>query len=353
MLAGIGLFPIAIERMAQRAVRKRSLQQKTAELRSVSVIVPAYNEQNTIADKIKSLRTSLSMIDVEWEVLIGSDGSTDRTVAIAQMAVQRLGGTWKIIEYQNEGKCRTINKLVNEARGEVVISTDADIAVPDGAIGTVVREFRGNARLGCLSCIPGFSGQDIGSQRQYWGFEQRIRQAESVLGKLIVVTGMLYAFRREVYEEIPDGVMADDLWVPLTVLMRGYACAQSEMLVVPYEKTDETIEIIRRKRVITGGMDVVRRLYGRLVRAPSVFVLVFFHKIARWALPVWLLLLLVGVVLLQPLALLIVAMVASIGCTVLGFRRFLALGYGTLTPLLSLVALLRKPDLARWDHTRS
>ncbi len=347
------LLPLLLRIAMVMSDNKRNLTAKVP-IRTISVIVPAYNEEKSIGKKIDGIWQALQNIDVETEVIIGSDGSSDKTLEIASARIEEMSASnWRILAFDNEGKCNTINKLVREARGELIISTDADVTVPEKAIDLVLRAFQSNSKLGCLSCVPLFNSHDGGSQRHYWSFEDNIRQAESSLGKLIVVTGWLYAFRRNVYEEIPSGVMADDLWIPLTVLLKGYDCQQAEQLLVPSERTDEETEIRRRKRVISGGMDVVRRLFPRLMRNPKLLFLVLAHKVNRWALPFWLLLFFVSTVAIWPWLLCGYALVAVLGFCFLGKRRFLTLAYAGITPFLSFGEVVRKKDFARWEHTRN
>lgn len=320
---------------------------------SFTIIIPAYNEEKGITSKIETLCNALGRVKCDVEVIIGSDGSTDRTVELAGELLRKINNpNWQLVEFVNEGKCKTLNKLVELARGEVIISTDADIPLPENSIELVVQAFQSSSRIGCLSCIPCFKGLDIGSQKSYWSVEDQIRRAESDLGKLIVVTGMLYAYKKSLFEEIPEGVMADDLWIPLNVLLKDYDSIQVNELFVPYEKTDEDTEIMRRKRVIVGGMDVVRRLWSLLATKPSLFALVFFHKINRWVLPIWSLLFVVATIGLWPWFSLVYVLLALLGLIILGWNKFNGLAYAGVSPILSFAEVLRKKDFARWEHTR-
>ena len=330
----------------------KGIDQRKSDIRSASIIVPCHNEERTIAGKIDNLVEALQLIDIDVEVLFGSDGSTDKTSEIVSEKLKKLGKPlWRIIDFPASGKCSTLNKLVELARGDIIISTDADILIPENAVQLTIQEFRSQIGLGCLSCIPCFQGQNIGSQKYYWNVEDQIRKAESRVGKLIVVTGMFYAFRKELYEEIPVGVMADDLWIPLNVLLKGYNCVQVEGLNVPYEKTDEETEILRRKRVIVGGMDVVRRLWAKLVANPWLLFLVFFHKINRWALPVWGVLVMVACAGLWPWFLACYALGAGVLYLILG-KKFVSLLLALFSPILAFWEVIRRNDFSRWEHTR-
>ena len=320
----------------------------------ISIIIPAYNEENNIKVKIDSVLNALQRVNVEVEVIIGSDGSTDRTVEIASAYLQELkAANWRVVEFPNEGKCNTINKLVNLARGDVIISTDADIVVPENAVEIILKAFNANPNLGCLSCIPVLRSERVGSQKTYWSLEDRIRDEESLLGKLIVVTGWLYVFRKDAFEQIPPGVMADDLWIPLSVLLKGYDCIQDKDLRVQSETTDDKTEVRRRKRVISGGMDVVRRLMPQLLKKPGLLLLVFVHKINRWAIPLWLSLFIVTSVVIWPWVLLVYLGGLITAYLFLGRERLFTLFNSIFSPVLCFGEVMRKKDFARWEHTRT
>ncbi|MBN2654306.1 MAG: glycosyltransferase [Nitrospirae bacterium] len=318
-----------------------------------SVIVPAYNEEKNIKSKIETLRQALKMATGNFEILIGSDGSTDRTTEVVRTELEKMNDPrWSLVEYPNEGKCRTINKLVSVARGEVIISTDADIPLPTDSINKIVEAFNKNNSIGCLSCVPCFQSMNIGSQKSYWDIEAQIRTAESELGKLIVVTGMLYAYKKNLFVEMPDGVMADDLWIPLNILLQGNKSIQIDDLRVPYEKTDEATEVYRRKRVISGGMDVVRRIWKKLKKSPSILFLVLMHKINRWSLPVWLILMFLSIGMLMPIIFLVYIAGVLLLMWKLGRRRFMSLVFAVISPIISFAEVIRSADFARWEHTR-
>ena len=349
-MLGSNILMIPLLRIVQALRSQKEVIQGS--IACVSVIIPAYNEAKNIIEKIDTVRRALQMINVEWEVLIGSDGSTDGTDEIAREHVLHFDDNvrWRILSFDNEGKGATLNKLVTAARGDLIISTDADIPVPEDSLAIIVRAFQNNAGLGCLSCVPGFEGLDIGSQKSYWSIEDKIRQAESKVGKLIVVTGMVYAYRKELFKEIPNGVMADDLWVPLNVLLKGYDCRQQEKLLVPYEKTDEKYEVQRRKRVMVGGMDVIRRLWPSLIEHPLLLLIVLFHKVNRWALPLWVFTIVVASVALWPFLAMAYLAGGAILFLVLGRDRFLTIVYSIFSPVLSFVEVVKKKDFARWER---
>lgn len=323
-------------------------------LQSVTVIIPAFNEAARIGAKLDNLECALEPIGgKKVEVIIGSDGSTDNTHIEAGRWIESRGKrSWSVRNYVNQGKCQTINQMVAESSGEVIISTDADVDMPMLALQELLSRFEQDSRIGCVSSVPAFSSAEVGHHRHYWNFELRTRQVESRAGLLIVATGWLYGFRREAFQEVPRGVMADDLWIPLVALLRGYRSVQLDNLVVQSEKTDEETEARRRRRVIAGGMDVVRRVGRRLLKRPEVLALVLAHKVNRWAIPLYLALILLGTAAIEPWLMMAYALAALAALAILGKRSFFVLMETILAPLGALIAVIRARDLARWGHTR-
>jgi cellulose synthase/poly-beta-1,6-N-acetylglucosamine synthase-like glycosyltransferase len=317
----------------------------------VSIVVPAYNEEACILDKLANLRERCAELSLPHEVLIGSDGSKDATVQRAEHFIAEYGlDNWSVLAFPNSGKCQTLNRLVEKSTGDVIVATDCDASLKPMAVEAGVREFMADATLGCLSSVPEY---DLGSQslqQRYWSCDLGIRRAESRLGRLIVLNGWLYFVRKDAFRAIPAGVMADDLWIPLTVVLAGWHCRQSSMSVATCDRTDESTELYKRRRVITGGMDVVWRLSGELVRSPFVFYLTVSHKVNRWLLPVWLACFLLLLLSWSRWSLSLSAGLGLSLCLGLCIRQIRDALLTLMLPILSLRDCFRGNDLARWEH---
>lgn len=319
----------------------------------ISIIIPIYNEEKLIQKKLLNTYKCTANLTVNFEVLIGSDGSTDDTISIAEFFIKREKlKNWHLYEFTNEGKCQTINKLVEASKGDLIISTDSDVSLQAHDIQKMIEAFENDARLGCLSCIPVFDEQYGKSQKIYWNQDLRVRSLESDIGMLIVVTGWFYGFRKSIFKPIPKGVMADDLWIPLTILLQNFKSCHDEAIMIDSERTDELTEIKRRRRVISGGIDVIRRLFTQLSKRPKLFFIVYSHKINRWLLPIF-----VSIFVLSLLAIeinfvyfFILSMIGLL--LIVSPKRFFYYIYAFLSPLLALIDVLRKEDFSRWDHTR-
>lgn len=100
-------------------------------IRSISIIVPAYNEQARLPETIRRIQTYLA--GSEWvfhEIVIVDDGSTDRTVEVASAFVQENSNVRVLRNPGNRGKGYSVRHGMLEARGEWRLFTDADLSAP-------------------------------------------------------------------------------------------------------------------------------------------------------------------------------------------------------------------------------
>lgn len=108
---------------------------------SVSVIMPAFNEEGSIAQCIRNVSASLDCTGNPFEIIVVDDGSTDNTRAEA-LGV-RNNPLVKVVGYsENRGKGFAIKHGVKYATGDVVVFRDSDLDVMPGLIGRYVNTLR-------------------------------------------------------------------------------------------------------------------------------------------------------------------------------------------------------------------
>src|SRR3989442_15708908 len=103
-----------------------------------SIVLSAYNEEDVIADRVKNL-LDLDYPRQRLEILIGSDGSTDRTCEIIDQFNTK--GVRLVAFKERRGKASVVNDLVSQARGEIVVLTDARQRFDAGALRALVVPF--------------------------------------------------------------------------------------------------------------------------------------------------------------------------------------------------------------------
>ncbi len=251
---------------------------------SISILIAAYNEEKNLDRKLQNTLALVYPKD-KVEILVGSDGSTDNTAAIAAKFEDRGVRVFDFSE--NRGKTAVQNDLVKPSTGEILLFTDASSFLPPDAIQKLIPNFADD-RVGCVAGRMRFidTGSNINTESQglYWRYEIKIREMESKVGSLIGVDGPLYAIKREYYVPLNHNIISDFI-SPLLVLKQGKKVILEPSAFVDEEPTQKTIHEFKTRRRIT-----LRGLIGlfsypellNLLSSPLLAWQVFFHKVLRW-----------------------------------------------------------------------
>lgn len=242
MLAGF----IAIRRALKREiVRPAGRSEKSPFLPFVTLLVPAYNEEVTI---VESLRSQLSLRYPAYEIVVCNDGSKDKTVAVLLAAfpfapvdlessgrlatadVRRIyecrGGLppgvkrLVLIDKENGGKADALNAAINLARGEFVTSMDADtLLVPDALLVAAQRILDEPGEVAAVGAQVGLSNGSLVEKGELvelrlptsWIARFQVveymrsfaggRTALSSLNSLLILSGAFAMMRREIVVE--------------------------------------------------------------------------------------------------------------------------------------------------------
>jgi cellulose synthase/poly-beta-1,6-N-acetylglucosamine synthase-like glycosyltransferase len=256
----------------------------------VSIIISAYNEAKDIEHKIVNT-LKLDYPSDRMEILIGSDGSSDETAVRMETFMANSNSRTGCIRFfnyqQNRGKTSVQNDLVAEAKGEILVFTDAASFLPAQALKKLIRNFS-DVTVGCVAGKLQFvkQGQNITTESQgvYWRYEMKIREMESRLGRLIGVDGPLYAVKRENYVPLNANIISD-LITPLLVLEQGKKVILEPEAIVEEEPTRKgSQEFNTRRRIVLRGLVGIfshPELFHPF-RQFSLTLQLFFHKILRW-----------------------------------------------------------------------
>ena len=98
-----------------------------AETPYLSLVVPAFNEQETIAELLRRVNGALAVIGKPFEVIVIDDGSTDRTPALLKAAMTQYSWLRVLRMQRNGGKTGAFDAGFRAARGEVIATIDADL----------------------------------------------------------------------------------------------------------------------------------------------------------------------------------------------------------------------------------
>ena len=96
----------------------------------LSIIIPAYNEQARLPDSLEKIARYIREQRPNTEVIVVDDGSTDATAAVAEKSRGRIANLRVLSNGVNRGKGFSVRHGSLEARGEIVLFTDADLSAP-------------------------------------------------------------------------------------------------------------------------------------------------------------------------------------------------------------------------------
>ncbi len=215
-----GGYPTAVLLLARiigHDVEKADIEPK------VSVLIAAFNEEREIEQTVVNKLTQDYPAD-RLEVIVISDGSTDRTDAIVRELAAGREGTLRFLRQEpRQGKTQALNLAATQATGEILVFADANSIYAPDAIRRLVRGFAdpsvGYVTGRMIYTNPDAAGIGEGSGT-YMGYENRLRALETRLGSVVGVDGGIDAIRRELYtpmrpDQLPDFVL------PLSVVGQG------------------------------------------------------------------------------------------------------------------------------------
>lgn len=189
--------------------------------KSYSIIVAAYNEQERIAARVNELIGHMRGVGVPGELIVVSDGSTDSTATIAMAYASE---NVKVLSLPiNQGKANALNCGAAAAQGELLVFADIRQTWDANALSSLLCSFSAPdvGAVGGELVLVGDSGANMGVGL-YWRYEKWIRTSESRLSSTIGVSGCIAAVRKSLYVEIPPGIVLDDVYWPMQVVLKRY-----------------------------------------------------------------------------------------------------------------------------------
>ena len=195
------------------------------EIPSVSVIIPAYNEEKSIVRKLENLREQAYPI---IEVVVVNDGSTDDTAKMVRSIIDRSSSPFQVqlVNLSNrEGKASALNHAWRHCKGEIIIISDADTILGEDTITHLVSNFRDpnvGAVTGKLSMINYEDSSSTRIEKTYRNIFDMLRLGESCMDSTPVFNGGLVALRRSLFENLKSDTLADDTEISLRIREKGY-----------------------------------------------------------------------------------------------------------------------------------
>jgi biofilm PGA synthesis N-glycosyltransferase PgaC len=292
-LVSYAYFGYAIWLWLEVRLRRRPIVRKPI-LPLVSIIIAARNEEANLPAKLENLRR-LDYPRDRVQIVIASDGSTDRTASILREHAPEIV---PVILAQSGGKASALNEAVRHATGEILVFQDARQSVEPNAVSELVSCFA-DSSVGAVSGellleanATGPSSEGLGI---YWKIEKVVRKLESASGSVVGVTGAIYAIRRELYTEMPAGTILDDVFIPMYVARMGKRVIfQPSAIARDQLFSAKGKEFSRKVRTLTGNYQLLKLAPWLLSPENPLLFRFVSHKLLRLLVPLLLILMLVA-----------------------------------------------------------
>ena len=281
-------YPLSL--LIIRKIRSVPILQKDNLTPSISMIIPAYNEEKSIGQKIKN-SLCLDYPKDKLEIIIVSDGSTDGTNEIVKKFNNE---NVKLITFEtNQGKSAAENAAMKIATGEIFVFSDATGLYNQNALKDLVRPFA-DSSVGCVVGLVKYENDNTssvsGGEGLYWKYETFLRRLESEVGNLAMASGSIMACRRFFVETLDEAV-GEDFVIPMKAAKKGYLTVFEPSAISMESMVEKSRDLLRTKiRIITKdlrGLFLCKSILN-FFRYPLYAWALISHKLLRWLVPYFL-----------------------------------------------------------------
>lgn len=281
--AGYPLLLVVVSRLRPRPLRRAPVWPRT------TVIVPAHNEAAVIHGKILNT-LALDYPPELIEVIVASDGSTDGTADLARAIDDRRV---HVLDLPRRGKAFALNAAVREARGEVLVFSDANIDLAPDSVARLVEGFAdpevGGVCGNKMVVTRDRTGAVTRGEGLYWRFDKWQKELEGIIGSVVSSDGALHAVRRELHVPIVDPAVADDFAISVRVPLGGHRLTFERRALAFEDAPDDPAHELRRKiRVANASLRALLDLRGKLWSSGWYSLQLVSHKLLRYLVPLFL-----------------------------------------------------------------
>jgi cellulose synthase/poly-beta-1,6-N-acetylglucosamine synthase-like glycosyltransferase len=265
----------------RRPFKPRGADSALERVPTVSLIIPAYDEEEVIADKVANA-LALDYPRGRLQVIVASDGSADATAERA-----RAAGASLVLELPPGGKVAALNAAAEQAAGEILAFSDANSVWRPEALKRLVAPFADPGVGYVCGRVRFLDPEGNNLEGAYWRYEMAVREAESALAGVTAGNGAIYAVRRDAYIPLaPSG--SHDLSFPFRLAKR-----RLRSLYAPDARAEEKMvptiegEFERKRRMMLGLWDIVvgEGMLSPRGYSPLYAFEVFSHRLLRYLSP--------------------------------------------------------------------
>lgn len=221
----------------------------------VTVIVPTYNEEEVIRDRIENL-VSQDYPDDRYEIVVVDSASTDRTAERVGTAEEEYRGPLVTLleEEQRQGKGSAINFAKANGRGEVMLVTDANATFEPDVVGKLAAQFEDPSVGGATgrSVLANPESSLTAATAFYYDLEYMMSRGEAAIDSPCTFYGEINAWRPELIEA-DTRMISEDFDMAIQIKTQGYRIAYDPTAIAYDPEAETSNEQIRTKKRRTVG----------------------------------------------------------------------------------------------------
>ena len=261
------IYPLILKHSIRRA------RQRTPEIPTqynwpaMTLLIPAYNEADVIADKIRNI----AMLDYPADrlhLVIACDGCSDDTAHIVRQTLREPEIQYlqaELLEFhENRGKTALLNAIIPTLNSELIGLSDASALISMDGLKLAAMHLS-RPEVGVVAATYRILNPGSQGEARYWRYQVDVKRGEGALGSPIGVHGALYFIRKGLFSPLDADVINDDFILPMQVVSQGYRAVYEESLIsLELEQASMTQDQNRRKRIAAGNIQQLLRLPGLL-----------------------------------------------------------------------------------------
>ncbi|ALC08490.1 glycosyltransferase [Lactiplantibacillus plantarum] len=252
-----------------------------AEQPFITIMIPAHNEEVMIEHTINYLMNNLNY--EKYEVLVTDDGSTDETPAILERLQSVYDNLRVVTIKKNQGKAHAFNVGVGFARGEFILSNDADSIPEPDALWKYMSYFMGEEHANTAAVTANMDVQNrstIIAKSQTVEFSSIVgvikRSQVSALGNMYAYSGANTMYRRDALIDVGlfrQDRATEDISIAWDHQLNGWTTVFSPDILF-YMNVPENLDALyhQRKRWAKGGTEVLLTNFKRVVSHPGKYL---------------------------------------------------------------------------------
>jgi poly-beta-1,6-N-acetyl-D-glucosamine synthase len=281
--AGYGIF-LFLWNNLKKVFSSRAASNENQELLPVTLVVPAYNEEGILEQKIRNTLEIDYPADLLHVIFI-TDGSTDSSSEL----IGKCQNIQLLHQSERKGKSAAIKRAMRFVETPVVIFSDANSMLNKGCIKAIVRHYA-NEKVGGVAGEKKILNDEHSSvvglaEGMYWKYESFMKQQDADFNTVVGAAGELFSIRTGLFNGFDDSQILDDFVISMQVCMAGYKI-EYEPLAYAVETPSASLrdEEKRKIRIAAGAFQSINYLKQCLnfFRYPLLTTQYFSRRVLRW-----------------------------------------------------------------------